>query len=639
MAATAAAQDEAHLLGEWARLLFGTLHAAGVSDVFISPGSRSTPFTWQALRTRGLGCHAIIDERCAAFAALGFARATGRPAALLCTSGSAPAHYFPALIEATLAFLPLLVITADRPFEAQHAGAAQTIDQLKLYGDHVRRFFELGLPDGAPDALIGLRRAVTQAVAIARGPVPGPVHLNARARKPLEPCVAVGSAQSALRGRVSALLAAPLTRHAPTLSTPSPEALREIAQALMSARAGAIVLGPLAPPCRALADSLGELASALGYPILAESSSQMRHALKEHPLACPEFGWLLCSARLRRRHPCDVLLCLGATPTCVEIERWALDSAASRHVLGEYECPDPTGAAVVLAPGDLAASLHALRRHVGSSAHRPGAAQRAFSAALLAADRVCRTLVSEELAREPGIAEGAAVACVARELPREAQLCLGNSLPIRDLDAYAADGAAAVILSQRGANGIDGLIAGAAGSALGSARPTLLLLGDVSLVHDLGGLAVARVLHTPLVLAVLDNDGGRIFDQLPVRDLYGTEAAAGRGDDTDVDGDGDGDTDIDGDPAAAAGNGAGGAPRGANFWRTPPGCDFRHAAGLFGLQYAAPATTAELASAIRAALVTHGATLLHVRVGADSARAVRARVLSRLAALPLEPAA
>jgi 2-succinyl-5-enolpyruvyl-6-hydroxy-3-cyclohexene-1-carboxylate synthase len=372
---------------------------------------------------------------------------------------------------------------------------------------------------------------------------------------------------------------------------------------------------------------LGELASALGYPILAESSSQMRSALKGHPLACPEFGWLLCSAPFRRRYPPDVLLCLGATPTCVEVERWALDSAASRHVLCEYASPDATGAAGVLAPGELAASLYTIGRHVGGGAHRPSASQRAFAAALLEGGRACRTLVGEELARESGIAEGAAVACITRELPGDAQLCLGNSLPIRDLDAYVADGAEAVILSQRGANGIDGLVSGAAGSALGGARPTLLLLGDVSLLHDLGGLAVARLVRTPLVVAVLDNDGGRIFDQLPVRDLYGADAGIGL------------EGDADAGSAAEPGNDAAATPSAAYFWRTPPGCDFRHAARLFGLHYAAPATTAELSAALRAAFAAPGATLVHVRVGADSARAVQGRVLARLTALHTAAAA
>jgi len=155
-------------------LLFGTLQAAGVTDVFISPGSRSTPFTWQALKTGGLHCHAIIDERCGGLRGARFVRATGRPVALLCTSVVRPPTTSLRSSRLALTFLPLLVISADRPFETQHSGAAQSIDQVKLYGDHVRRYFELGLPDAAQSALIGLRRAVTQAVAILRGPLPGP---------------------------------------------------------------------------------------------------------------------------------------------------------------------------------------------------------------------------------------------------------------------------------------------------------------------------------------------------------------------------------------------------------------------------------------------------------------------------------
>jgi 2-succinyl-5-enolpyruvyl-6-hydroxy-3-cyclohexene-1-carboxylate synthase len=595
MGCTGGAGDDAHLLGQWARLLFGTLYAAGVSDLFISPGSRSTPFTWHALHTRGLDCHAIVDERSAAFAAIGFARATGRPAALLCTSGSAAAQYFPALVEADLAFLPVLVITADRPFETQHSGAAQSIDQVKLYGDRVRRYFELGLPDAAPSALVGLRRAVCQAVWLSQGAVPGPVHLNARARKPLEPRAAASAAQSELTARVGALLTQPLTRHAPSSSAPDIGAMREIARTLLAARAGAIVLGPLPPARAVIAASLAELASALGAPILAEASSQMRFALNSHPLSCPEFGWLLGSEAIRRLHAPDALLCLGATPTCAGFEPWALESGAARLVLAEHGCPDPLGGARVMACGELAASLEMLRREIASVRHQPHAEQQAFTDALLESGRSCRALIREELASESGLAEGAAVACIARALPTGAQWMLGNSLPIRDVDAYVTDIADVVILSQRGANGIDGLVSGAAGSALATRLPTLLLLGDVSLLHDLGGLAVARRLHTPLVLAVLDNAGGRIFDQMPVHDLYEAD------------------------------------PRLGQFWRTTPGLDLRHAARLFGLQYASPATEAELSTATREAIQRNSATLLHVRVGPDSARAVRERVLARLA--------
>jgi 2-succinyl-5-enolpyruvyl-6-hydroxy-3-cyclohexene-1-carboxylate synthase len=599
---TGCAADEAHLLGEWARLLFGTLRETGISDLFVSPGSRSTPFTWQALHTRGLVCHAIVDERSAAFAALGFARATGRPAALLCTSGSAPAHYFPAVVEAALAFLPLLVITADRPVEVQHSGAAQCIDQVKLYGDHVRCYFELGLPDAAPRALAGLRRVVGQAVSISQGAVPGPVHLNARARKPLEPRPAACAQESALAARVSALLTEPLTRHAACPAAPDSVVTRQIAEALLAARAGAIVVGALPPARKAIMEPLAELATALGLPILAEASSQVRFALSSHPLACPEFPWLLSTERSRRMHAPDLLLCLGAAPMNGGFESWALESGAVRYVLADHGSPDPLGGARIMTRGALESWLEALCREVTAIHDRRGGQrcggpeQAAFTRALLESGRLCRDLISEELASEPGLAEGTAVACIARALPAGAQWMLGNSLPIRDVDAYVSRAADAVVLSQRGANGIDGLVSAAAGSALATRLPTLLLLGDVSLLHDVGGLAVARMVATPLVLAVLDNVGGRIFDQLPVHDLYEAE------------------------------------PDACIFWRTPPGCDFKSAAQLFGLQYASPTSEAELASATREAFQRNSATLLHVRVGPDSARRVRERVLARLAA-------
>ena len=147
---TAAAPDE--LLAQWSRLLAGALARAGVRDVIVSPGSRSTPFTWALLHTPGLTCHSVVDERSAAFFALGRAKQSGLPSALLCTSGSAAANYFPAIVEASLARVPLVVITADRPLELQDAAAAQTIDQLKLYGGAVRRFYELGSPDESPSA-------------------------------------------------------------------------------------------------------------------------------------------------------------------------------------------------------------------------------------------------------------------------------------------------------------------------------------------------------------------------------------------------------------------------------------------------------------------------------------------------------
>ena len=169
----------------WATALFAALADCGVGDVVIAPGSRSTPFVLAAAATPRLRLHDVLDERSAGFFALGMARAGGRPPLVLCTSGTAPAHLYPAVIEAALAHLPLVVLSADRPFELAHAAAPQTIDQAKLFGDHARLFVELGGPDDAAPA--AFRRLIATAVAAALGPTPGAVHLNVRARKPLEP--------------------------------------------------------------------------------------------------------------------------------------------------------------------------------------------------------------------------------------------------------------------------------------------------------------------------------------------------------------------------------------------------------------------------------------------------------------------
>jgi 2-succinyl-5-enolpyruvyl-6-hydroxy-3-cyclohexene-1-carboxylate synthase len=590
------AVSDAHLVGEWARLLFESLRDAGVLDVWVSPGSRSTPFTWAAQHTPGLTLRPVIDERSAAFLALGHTRVSGRPCALLCTSGTAAANYFPAIVEASLAHLPLVVLTADRPPEVQHAAAAQTIDQLKLYGDHVRCFFDLGLPDAAPSALAGLRRSVAQAVAQAQGPLPGPVHLNLRAKKPLEPAPAQTEAERALSTRITELIEKPLARYAPETLLAN-EAVLEAARTLSDAASGAIVVGPLQASRKSLAEPLAELAALLGFPIFAEASSQARFQLAENPLAAPYFDWLLSVPGAGDRHRPDVLLCIGQTPTSSAFERWAAH-VPKRLVLAEHGLPDALGTAELVASGDLSLGLPALIAEL----KRAGQVAKgsAFLSGIREVNELCAKRIAEALAEPTSeLSEAAAVKSVVESLPQGSILALGNSLPIRDVDAYVTRAACVVVAAQRGANGIDGLVSGAIGSAVGCKAPTLLLLGDVSFLHDLGGLAAARLVESPLVIAVVDNAGGRIFDQLPVQALYGSD------------------------------------PEAAKLWLTPTDGElFSHAAALFGLSYEAPTTPEEIRAATARGLgkSSQRPTLLHLRVGPDSAASMRQRILAVLAA-------
>ncbi len=587
--------SDAHLLGEWARLALSTLREAGVRDLWVSPGSRSTPFAWAALRTPGLTVRSVIDERSAGFLALGHARISGRPSALLCTSGSAAANYFPAVVEAAAAHLPLVVLSADRPHEVQHASAAQTMDQVKLYGAHVRSFFDLGVPDRAPSALTGLRRSVAQAVASALGPVPGPVHVNLRARKPLEPRAAQNDAELALTAHVSSLLGRPLARFAPRTLL-AEEAVLAAAQTLGASASTAIVVGPLTAARPSLSPLLAELSRRLAAPVFAEAGSQVRFALAEHELSFPLFDWLLSVPALAARLRPEALLCLGQTPTSAAFERWAA-GIPRRVVLAEHGYPDASGDAELVASGDLEQGLSALLAELGrqpSPERKPE-----LLATLRSAHGRCSEVLNAVLgARTPSLTEPQAVKAVVQTVPDGAVLVLGNSLPLRDVDAYVTSAANLRVVTQRGVNGIDGLVAGAIGSSVASCVPTVLLLGDVSFLHDLGSLAQLDHVRAPLAVVVIDNAGGRIFDQLPVSRLYAADEEAAR------------------------------------LWLTPPGRDLSHAAALFGMSYAAPATAGGIREALAHALEQTTPTLLHLRVEPRSAERVRNEVLTALGAEP-----
>ena len=576
-----------NLLTEWSRLLFARLAAAGVREVVVSPGSRSTPFTWAALHTPELACHSVQDERAAAFYALGMARISGRPSLLLCTSGSAPAHYFPAVVEASLARVPLLIVTADRPFELQDVNAAQTVDQTKLYGDFARRFYELGAPDPSPAALSGAARLAEQAVFHARYPDPGPVHLNVRARKPLEPV----TAENALRAMVDALLAEPARLAPPPEVRAAVVAIAELAERCRSLQRGLLVAGPAAPGELA---ALPRLAEATGFPLLCEATSQLRFAggpRGDHLIDA--FEPLLRSREQRSRLAPELVIHFGPPATSSGLEALLASGGIELHVIARHGFPDPGSRARSVTVGALSDVAERLIAAGGYD----GAARREFRTRWASANQAAWRALERVGAASAGFCEGAAVRAAVESLPRGSLLSLGNSLPVRDVDLFvpAADRGISV-LHQRGANGIDGLLSGAAGAGHAFPGPTLLLVGDVAFLHDLGGLELVRRAEKPLVVLVVDNGGGRIFEQLPLAPHFA------------------------GDPALS------------KFWLTPPGVDFEHAARAFGIPYAAPTTATELAATLQGALERRGATLVHARVVPDSAARDLAAVVAALEA-------
>jgi 2-succinyl-5-enolpyruvyl-6-hydroxy-3-cyclohexene-1-carboxylate synthase len=549
----------------WARLFVRALATAGVTDAVLSPGSRSAPLAIALAEELGLSLHVVVDERSAAFFALGQARVTGRPSLLVCTSGTAGAHYLPAVIEASQSFLPMLVVTADRPWELYDVAAPQTIDQAHLFGGFARHRAELGLPDSAPSALRAVPRIAAQAVARAFGPTPGPVHVNARFRKPLEPVEVKGPEPweplvESLRER-----AAP-TFHASS-AAPDARAAGDVAARIARASFGLIACGPAPLAQGDGRDAILELARRTGFPLLAESTSQVRFGGdRAGVVECGPFDAVL-AGRAFRDAP-DLVLQFGAPPTSSTYADLCANGRAERVVVAPHGWNDPESSAALLVAADPVLFARALARELPS----PGR-QSVWSQAFARAATVAEKLADRAIADAP-LSEGAIARAVVDSSPEGALLVVGNSTPVRDLDVFCPPSEKVLgVVHQRGVSGIDGIVSGAAGAASRAGRPVAVLLGDLALLHDLGGLGLAAKADGPLAIVVVQNGGGRIFEQLPV---------AGR---------------IE-------------AGLFERCFATRQDVRFEHAAAAFGVPYAHATTASALDAALGAAWKRHGATLI-----------------------------
>lgn len=586
-----------NLQTEWARLLLASLADAGVRDVVLSPGARSTPFTWAALGHPDLRARSIIDERCAAFFAVGHARMTGDPVLLICTSGSAAANYLPAVVEASESATPLLILTADRGLELQHAAAPQTIDQAKLFGGYVRDYFDLGSPDPHPRMLQAVQRLAAQAVLGSRSPDPGPVHLNARARKPLGPQPAGDATAEVLRDHVDGLIRRGPATFFPAEAVPDPAAIRELAEACRGARRGLIVCGPTAPTGAPDSADVAALADASGFPVVAEPASQQRFApFVDGRTWVDAFAALLTVPAFRDAHGPDMVLQLGRPPTASEwtayLDRWP---EADRYVISPGGWPDPWSSARAVVRAPLTAAVRELTRSLRAGQEDQDAARERgeWLERLQAANRGALAVIEHALTGP--FSEGAAVRAVVDAVPEGGVLALGNSLPIREAETFVPAAArSCTVWAQRGANGIDGLISGAAGAAASGSRPTTLLLGDVSFAHDIGGLASARDAGAGLTIVVLNNGGGRIFERLPMAGALSEDASF-------------------------------------QAWLTPTDLDISAAAASYGIGYARATDRAELDLALREAQRASGTHVIEVVVPPDGTTEHQRQLADQLA--------
>jgi 2-succinyl-5-enolpyruvyl-6-hydroxy-3-cyclohexene-1-carboxylate synthase len=490
------------------------LARSGVERAVICPGSRSTPVALALLRERRIATTSIVDERAAAFLALGAANATGKPVAVTCTSGTAAANLHPAVCEADEASVPLIVLTSDRPPELRGIGAGQTIDQIGLYGSAVRWFCEVGTHDANDDGLLHMRATACRAVAASAGdPRPGPVHLNLSWRDPLGPQPGAGEVTAtsarALAGRGDEFALTEVYRPSAALRSEEVEA---IAADLGETERGLIVAGRQSDA--ALGPALAILARATGYPILAEPTSQVR--LGGHDRT--NLVWTYDAIARTRPAALDpeLVLRFGDMPTSKALRQWlaSLDGCAQLVVDPHGDWNEPTRKAGLVLRTDPARLASALAGELGSG-DRGGAWLASWKRAADAAERE----IAAELAGLDELTEPSLQALLGDAYAEGDLVYTASSMPVRDQESFLPAGAADVrFLSNRGANGIDGVVSSGVGAAIATARPTWIVLGDLALHHDSNGLAALRHCEAPVRLIVLNNDGGGIFEFLPQAD-------------------------------------------------------------------------------------------------------------------------
>ena len=493
--------DSRNVNSLWSGVLVETLARLGLRRAVISPGSRSAPLVFALARSEGIESIPVLDERSAAFFALGLAKRERHPVLLLCTSGTAGANFFPALVEAQESGTPLVVITADRPPELRACASGQAIDQQNFYGGHVNFFHELGLPEASEPRLRYLRQTAAHAWAQSLGPRPGPVHLNAPFRDPLPPVADTtteGFAEGIDWDRFFGQLAAQQASE-PIAALPSWPADSR----------GLIIAGSAQPAdAEAYAASVAEIARKLGWPVLADGLSPVRHRAASFPNLVTAYDAILRNPEYAEKLRPDSVLCLGDWPTSKVLRGW-LES-----------CDAPTWL-VSLRPENRDA-LHGRTRPLRMSVSAiaagllPGKPAPGYAEAWGESERKARASLDEAMRQEDGLFEPKAAWLLAQRLPKATVLFTASSMPVRDAEFFwPANDRGIRPYSNRGANGIDGTLATALGVAHGG-RPAVLLTGDLAFLHDAGSLLLRAQFRGGLTVVLINNRGGGIFEHLPV---------------------------------------------------------------------------------------------------------------------------
>jgi 2-succinyl-5-enolpyruvyl-6-hydroxy-3-cyclohexene-1-carboxylate synthase len=488
----------------WAALFVKRLEMLGVKDVCISPGSRNTPLTLAFAESRKIKQHVIIDERMSGFFAMGLAKQSKSPVAVVTTSGTATAELYPAIVEAYLTRIPLLICTADRPEYLRNTGANQTINQDNLYRNHIRFYADLRLPKLTQTRMEHLVNITDKAFNVADKINPGPVHLNFPFEKPLEPKSFDTVLDQSLFENV---LAKKIIAKRVKLKLPSEKYMKKISEA----RKVLILLGGTNDV--KIDRSVIKLGDVLKAPVVADGTSSARYFAKKKTVIAN--GASLLKSELANSLQPDIILMFGKAPTTNAVLNFVENSNAEKFLINKFgDVHDPSRTYAKLFKSDEIDFVNSIIDFIKANKIKRN---KKFVTDFIDFEETIENIKAHELSNIKLEIEPKLISAIFSALPEKSNLFLGNSTPPRDLDTYVGNNRKEITLySNRGASGIDGVISTAAGVATKSSQPTFLIIGDVSFLYDISSLAFLSANKINLTIFLFNNNGGGIFKMLPV---------------------------------------------------------------------------------------------------------------------------
>lgn len=536
----------------------------GVHDIVISPGSRSTPLAMLAVENKHVREWILVDERSASYFALGLAKQTNRPVALICTSGTAAANYYPAVIEASHGRVPLIVLTADRPHELRDVGAPQAMNQLNLYGDFVKQFYEMSLPEATDAMLNYVRNRAQRAVLYAMEGNPGPVQLNFPIREPLTPDLTLPNLFNET---------AEIRQNKPEIGKRliDSSAIDSFTKVLQSKKRPVIVCGPQTD--KNLSEAIVNLSERLDIPIIADPLSQIRSTKINQTRVIDSSDAFLKSKTIRENLAPDMIIRFGSMPISKSYLFYITENKDASHYVidSTSDVREPTNQQVnyLITDGELFIDA-VLKKEIEINVA-------AWTNKWIRYNDLARKELRKE--NHGRLTESGAIQTVLKNIPNQSELFIANSMPVRDLDTfYEVDEKNVYIYGNRGVSGIDGVVSTALGIAAASKKSVTLVIGDLSFYHDLNGLLAAKHYKIDITILLINNDGGGIFSFLPQ------------------------------------------AEEGQHFEKlfgTPLGIDFSHSVLMYGGSYLLIKETEDLSAALTKSYLTPGLKVIEIQTNRE----------------------